>query len=251
MNLFGHTRSHTSRDHALITPDTHVESPLLGWERSSAVRHIAPELGARFTQYTALMEPGAQSAPPRSGIERFFYVADGTVLLTLDEPQHFVAGHYAYLPPDVSHSVRVPDDAPESARLVVFEKQYAPLEDAPRPEPVFGHERDVLGEPFQGDHNALLQTFLPITPSYDMAVNLFSFQPGANLPQVEVHVMEHGLIFLDGAGVYRLGDQWHLVQAGDVIWMASFCPQWFVAMGNKPARYLYYKDVHREGLGQP
>ena len=30
--------------------------------------------------------------------------------------------------------------------------------------------------------------------------------------------------------------------------MAPFCPQWFVAMGKGPARYLYYKDVNRDPL---
>ena len=46
----------------------------------------------------------------------------------------------------------------------------------------------------------------------------------------------------------RLGDAWYPVQQGDVIWMAPFCPQWFVAMGKAPARYLYYKDVNRDSL---
>jgi (S)-ureidoglycine aminohydrolase len=30
--------------------------------------------------------------------------------------------------------------------------------------------------------------------------------------------------------------------------MAAYCPQWFVAMGKTPARYLYYKDVNRDPL---
>jgi (S)-ureidoglycine aminohydrolase len=38
------------------------------------------------------------------------------------------------------------------------------------------------------------------------------------------------------------------VAAGDVIWMAPYCPQWFVAMGKSPASYLYYKDVNRAAL---
>ena len=38
------------------------------------------------------------------------------------------------------------------------------------------------------------------------------------------------------------------VQSGDVIWMAPYCAQWFVAMGKSPARYLYYKDVNRPAL---
>ena len=32
------------------------------------------------------------------------------------------------------------------------------------------------------------------------------------------------------------------------IWMASYCPQWFGALGKTPARYLYYKDIHRDAL---
>ena len=80
---------------------------------------------------------------------------------------------------------------------------------------------------------------------FDMALNVFTYDPGATLPQVEIHVMEHGLVMLDGMGVYRLGDSWYPVEEGDVIWMASYCPQWFVAMGKTPARYLYYKDINR------
>ena len=63
-----------------------------------------------------------------------------------------------------------------------------------------------------------------------------------------VHVMEHGLLMLDGAGVYRLEDNWYPVQAGDAIWMAPYCAQWFVAMGKVPASYLYYKDVNRPAI---
>ena len=111
-----------------------------------------------------------------------------------------------------------------------------------------GREQDIAGEPFLGDPDARLKTLLPSEPACDMAVNVFTYQPGATLPQVEIHVMEHGLLMLDGAGVYRLGDDYHPVTAGDVIWMAPYCPQWFVAMGKQPARYLYYKDVHRDGL---
>ena len=35
------------------------------------------------------------------------------------------------------------------------------------------------------------------------------------------------------------------VQAGDVIWMSAFCPQWFIAGGKSPSRYIYYKNVNR------
>jgi (S)-ureidoglycine aminohydrolase len=51
-----------------------------------------------------------------------------------------------------------------------------------------------------------------------------------------------------GMGVYRLEEDYMPVAAGDLTWMASYCPQCFVAMGKKPARYIYYKDIHRDGL---
>jgi (S)-ureidoglycine aminohydrolase len=81
-----------------------------------------------------------------------------------------------------------------------------------------------------------------------MAVNIFTYQPGATLPFVETHIMEHGLVMLKGQGVYRLDADYHPVQTGDVIWMAPYCPQWFVAMGKTPASYLYYKNVNRAPL---
>jgi (S)-ureidoglycine aminohydrolase len=72
-----------------------------------------------------------------------------------------------------------------------------------------------------------------------------TYRPGASLPGVEVHVMEHGLLMLEGGGIYRLGDAWYPVQAGDFIWMAPYCPQWFGALGKAPAKYLIYKDWDR------
>src|SRR5262249_40088239 len=114
---------------------------------------------------------------------------------------------------------------------------------------LFGNEEEIEDLPFMGDDAARLKTLLPDTPAFDLAVNIFTFQPGATLPMVETHIMEHGLLMLQGCGVYRLDNDWYPVQAGDVIWMAPYCPQWFVATGKTPARYLYYKDVNREALG--
>ena len=98
------------------------------------------------------------------------------------------------------------------------------------------------------DPAANLQVLLPDEPAFDMAVNVFAYQPGGHLPFVEIHIMEHGLVMLSGEGVYRLEDSWYPVRAGDAVWMAPYCAQWFVAMGKAPARYLYYKDVNRQPL---
>ena len=82
----------------------------------------------------------------------------------------------------------------------------------------------------------------------DFAVNTMTYQPGAAVSMVEMHVMEHGLIMLEGGGIYRLGDSWYPVTAGDFIWMGPWCPQWFGAIGKLPAKYLIYKDWNRHPL---
>ncbi|TWT53337.1 hypothetical protein Pla22_09660 [Rubripirellula amarantea] len=244
--VFGSTRSRVERNYALITPDTHVNSPLIGWTEATAVIHISPEMGARFTQYTAMLAAGGRSGSAGPGVERFIYVTQGSIVLSTQSDRSLSVGCYAFIPADSE----VFFSCDQSATLVVFEKQYVPHPDFEPPAMVVGNAKEVEGVPFMGDPDAVLQTFLPISPEFDMAVNLFTYQPGATLPQVEIHVMEHGLIMTDGQGIYRLGEDHFPVAAGDVIWMASYCPQWFVAMGKKPASYLYYKDIHRDRLSE-
>ena len=245
MTLFGMARSRVRRDHALIAPDSFVTSQLPGWEQTDVVVLISPHMGARFTQYLATMNAGAVAQPAKGQVERVLFVLDGEVTLHADKNEHrLTTGCFAFLPPGGNARL----SAQSLVRLNVFEKRYLPLAGACPPELRFGQEQALEGVPFLGDPDAVLKTFLPTEPAFDLAVNLFTFRPGAALPMVEVHVMEHGLLMVEGQGVYRLADEWYPVQKGDVIWMASYCPQWFVAMGKGPARYLYYKDVNREPL---
>jgi (S)-ureidoglycine aminohydrolase len=246
MELFGTTRSRFRRTHALIAPESFVRADLPGWERSQGVILIAPRMGARFVQYLALMEAGGVAGPSAPGVERVLYVVDGQVAIRLPGQDERIlgAGGFAYGPPDVPLTIR----ALSSCRLNLFEKRYAGRPGQPPPGPLCGHEWDVVGVPFLGNPDAVLKTLLPLDPAFDLAVNVFTYEPGATLPMVEVHVMEHGLLMLEGQGVYRLGDDWYPVRQGDVIWMAPYCPQWFVAMGKGVARYLYYKDVNRDPL---
>ena len=252
MDVFGNTRSHLARDHALITPDTHVPSPLVGWKNATSFVHISPEMGARFLQYTAVLEGNAASYSPGNGIERFLYVQEGSIEIEIDskllslQKQTLGPGAFAFIPAGCVHQITTTKS--ETASLIVFEKSYSKLESVAPPEAVVGRADEIAGEAFMGDPDAILQTLMPVSPEFDMAVNIFTYQPGATLPQVEIHTMEHGLQMIGGMGVYRLSDQYYPVAAGDVIWMASFCPQWFVAMGKQPASYIYYKDIHRDRL---
>jgi (S)-ureidoglycine aminohydrolase len=247
MELFGPGRSRTCRNHALITPDSFVRSPMPGWERTECINLIAPRMGARFTQFLAHMEAGASAGPSAPGVERVIYVLDGTVsVLPPQQPKRpLTAGGFAFAPAGVDLRLQ----AETACRLNVFEKRFVPRPGVDPPPAIVGQEQEVEGQPFMGDPDARLHVLLPDQPAFDLAVNVFRFRPGATLPFVEVHVMEHGLLMLEGQGVYRLADSWYPVRGGDVIWMAPFCPQWFVAMGKTPSAYLYYKDVNRDPLG--
>jgi (S)-ureidoglycine aminohydrolase len=242
MPLTGLTRSRVERNHALLAPESHVPCALPGWHDATLVILISPRLGAGFTQYLADLQAGGRAAPAQPGIQRFIYVLEGELSADLgDGPSSLGSGAYLYVPADHPFTL----SAAAHSRLLVFEKPFVPS-GGRAPKAIMAHERDIVAEPFLGDPTAMLKTFLPTDASYDMAVNHFAFEPGASLPMVEVHVMEHGLTFLSGEGVYRLGDSWYPVQKGDSIWMAPYLPQWFCAIGKTTTSYIYYKDMNRD-----
>jgi (S)-ureidoglycine aminohydrolase len=244
--LFGHTRARVAARHALITPENHVKSSLPGISGASAVVLINPAMGARFAQTLVTFQAGGGARFDDGSIETFGYVLEGEVVVTLDgRRRRGRAGAYFLAPARQGVELSA---AKAGTQVMLFQKPYAALPGAEPPRPVLGDAADVAGVPFLGDPAASLQVLLPDEPAYDLAVNVFAYQPGGHLPFVEVHVMEHGLVMLEGEGVYRLEDAWYPVRQGDVIWMAPYCAQWFVAMGKRPARYLYYKDVNRAAL---
>lgn len=239
MNHLGQTRSSYQRDHLLHTPDAFVRAPLPGMTNASAIVHAAPAIGARFTEYTVEMEENGSFALGQA--QSFLYVLEGSVefnYVRLD------AHHYAWFPPH--QAVRVTSTS--AARVVVIEKPHIPLDRAV-PRQLTGNAAAVAPEPMTPcDESVQVRHLLPDDAVFDCAVNTMTFLPGATLPMVEIHVMEHGLLMLEGEGIYRLGENWYPVKAGDFIWMAPYCPQWFGALGKTPTRYLIYKDWNRHPL---
>jgi (S)-ureidoglycine aminohydrolase len=242
MHAFGFSRSANRRDHIVQTPDSFVRAKLPGMKDCTAVVHTGPASGAGFTEYTAEMEPGGQLGPA-SG-QRFIYVLEGSVALRGHDQKILNARGYAYLPPhDLTAVV-----AADKSRIVVIEKQYEKLENRTVPAIFLGSEDSVQAQALMGDEDLQVRSLIPADIEFDFAVNTMTFQPGASLAMVEMHVMEHGLLMLEGGGIYRLGEQWYPVSEGDFIWMAPYCPQWFGALGKRPARYLIYKDWNRHPL---
>ena len=233
------------RNYAVLPPESFVLSALPGWSGTEATILAAPAMGARFTQYLLTIAPGGgvrQRLP--EGIEAFFFVLEGEAELKLASGTHrLTRGGYAYVRPGEPYELTA--RASGASRLTWLKKRYEPLDSA-LPAEIVANENDIKGETYMGIEGALLKSLIPDQPAYDMAMNIFTFQPGKSLPMTECHVMEHGLIFLQGQGVYYLGDRWMEVQQGDFIWMGPYCPQSFYAAGDVPSRYIYYKNVNRD-----
>ena len=243
LNQLGQTRSSHQPNHLLLTPDTFVRTTLPGMSKAAAIVHISPALGAAFTQYTAEFERGGELG--QAAAQRFAFVLDGAIEVEAGGNQYALAPRgFAYIPQNLAHKLT----ATAASRVAVIEKVYQPQGSAAAPQLIVSSEDAVASHALNDDPDLQVKCLLPDLPSFDFAVNTMAYQPGAALSMVEMHIMEHGLLMLEGGGIYRLGDSWYPTTAGDFIWMGPWCPQWFGAIGKKPAKYLIYKDWNRHPL---
>ena len=243
MHNLGQTRSCKRHNFLLLTPDTFVRTVLPGMKACCAIVHVSPAVGAKFAQYTAEFEVGGEFGATDS--QRFIYVLEGNLQLQVDgRKSELGTNAYAYIPAGLQHRVV----AARLSRAAVIEKRYEPLSMVAPPKVLVSTEAQISSHALGDDPDLQVKCLLPDEMAFDFAVNTMVYQPGAALSMVEMHVMEHGLLMLEGGGIYRLDDSWHAVTAGDFIWMAPWCPQWFGALGKMPAKYLIYKDWNRHPL---
>ena len=239
---FGATRSDIRARHALLTPESHEWITLPDWPGAELAVLVSPAMGARLSLSLVRCPVAIAAMPAAPGLARFVFVLEGGV--TLSDGTELGPEGFAFLPPDCGLGL----EAPQSARLAVFDWPFLPR--GAIPGPVTGHAARIAGQNLRGDDWLRVQKMLPADPAFDFEVNLMTFHPGASLAYVETHFMEHGLLMLDGGGVYRLDDRWYPVEAGDAIWMGPHVPQWFGALGRTPARYLICKNYNRSPMAQ-
>ncbi|GAA4215417.1 (S)-ureidoglycine aminohydrolase [Sagittula marina] len=240
---FGQTRSDIRRNHALLTPESHEWITQPDWPGAELAFLISPDMGAKFAMALVRTSDGLSGiAPAAEGVARFIFVLEGRV--SASTGQTLEAEGYALLPPDDTAKLT----APAATRFVLFEWRFLPRGELP--EPIFGSVSEIDGTPLRGDDWLMVQKMLPTDAGFDGEFNIMNFHPGASLAYVETHFMEHGLLMLDGGGVYRLDNEWYPVGAGDAIWMGPHVPQWFGALGRTPSRYLIYKNYNRSPLAQ-
>jgi (S)-ureidoglycine aminohydrolase len=201
-----------------------------------------------FSQYIMEVSPEGGSDRPETdaNAEAVLFVVDGTGELTVEGKRHeLTSGSYVYLPAGTSWSIHNHSSA--ALRFHWVRKRYDFVEGLDQPDVLITNEKDVkpVAMPDTDEKWTTTRFVDPADMRHDMHVNIVTFQPGAVIPFLETHVMEHGLYVLEGKAVYRLNQDWVEVEAGDYMWLRAFCPQACYAGGPGQFKYLLYKDVNR------
>ena len=243
MEISALTRSVVKRNHAIIAPDGYINSNVPGWTGCTTNVIINDQMGARLCQTLITLTAAGNLKGETQASQIFFYVVQGGVEAVVGgETRTLAAGQYVYIPVGQAYEFRQPE---AGTQLLTFHKVYEPLAGHATPG-VFWGERDYSKAPvYMNDEALRIQELLPNELGFDMAVNIFTYGLGGNLPMVETHIMEHGLMYLEGQAIYMLDQCWYPVKKGDSIWMAPYCQQWATAMGQEPSVYIYYKNVNR------
>ncbi len=227
-----------------------VTSYLPHWTKTRAWIIARPMTGfsETFSQYIMEVEPGGGSTKPESEprAETAIFVVAGTLAIGHEgRVHHLNAGSFAFLPAGSAWTLQ--NDGADAATFHWIRKAFQPVEGLEPPPAIFTHEDEHPPGAMPGTEGKWATTrFIdPADIRYDMHVTIVTFEPGAVIPFMETHVMEHGLYVLEGRAVYRLNQDWVEVEAGDFMWLRAFCPQACYAGGPGKFRYLLYKDVNR------
>jgi (S)-ureidoglycine aminohydrolase len=189
---------------------------------------------------------GSDRPEPDKRAEAVLFVVEGDITVELDGVSHALrSGSFAYLP---AGSVwRLKNDGSTAAKFHWIRKAFQAVDGLEPPPAIFTHEDEhaISAMPDTDGRWGTTRFIDPADVRYDMHVNIVTLEPGAVIPFMETHVMEHGLYVLEGKAVYRFNQDWVEVEAGDFMWLRSFCPQACYAGGPGRFRYLLYKDVNR------
>ena len=207
-----------------------------------------------FSQYILEVAPNGGSDRPETDpqAQGVLFVVEGAATLSVDGAEHTLTpGGYAYLPPGKKWALR--NNTDKMLRFHWIRKSYEAVEGLDLPDVIITNEQDITPT-VMPDTEGKWATTRFVDPSdlrHDMHVTVVTFEPGAVIPFLETHVMEHGLYVLQGKAAYRLNQDWVEVEAGDYMWLRAFCPQACYAGGPGKFRYLLYKDVNRHMALRP
>ncbi len=243
------TRSVIKRNnYVLLEPDGLVKNRIPGYEKCDVTILASPKLGASFVDYlVTAKEDGRNDALGGEGIEVLLYVVHGEVVVDNGEKSGVLqGGGYIYSPGDKILSFV--NQSKEEAKLFVYKRRY---EEASGNEAytIIGNTEDMEWLPYEEMENCRVKNLLPAGEDlgFDMNFHMLKFDLGASHGYIETHIQEHGMLFLQGKGMYRVDDAWIPVKEGDYMFLDAYCPQACYGVGKEePLIYIYSKDCNRD-----
>lgn len=231
--------------YTLLTPANRYASRLPSLPGAKLYKLVTPRRSpARFGQYLIEAGESGVSCSLAPGFEHFLFGLGGESAVALDSERHELGdGGFAYVPP----STRLGIVAGPGAALLWIKRPYEPWPGLERPVPVLGRLPDTPSDATSVPGLRRRELLDPADPAFDFNISHMEFDPGVELPQIEIHDEEHGLYVTAGDGLYHLDGDELPVAAHDFIYMAPYCPQGFRA-GFEGGAYLLYKDVYRDGF---
>ena len=209
--------------------------------------------------WSCSMPDGARAGPALPGVERFVMVVEGGIATTLGEHIRLSAvksgddvhGEYLYMPPDMASVVSF--QAEGATTILMFEQVYrpSPYKKDEKPDREFGFIDDKPTLDPGAPEVFTLRKLLPLEERFDFNIHVMDLEPGQFLHCNEMHYNQHVMLMLEGRGIYRLGQgdgRWYHLRAGDAVYMAPYCPQWYAALEPGRTRYILYKDTYRDPL---
>lgn len=237
-----------SENFVLLEVDGLVKNTVPGYVGCDVTILGSPELGASFVDYLVTMNSGGKNTGiGGDGIECMLYVVSGEVSVCDGEKTaNLSEGGYIYTPAD--KVLTFENKKQESATLFVYKRRYQALEGY-KAYTVIGNATEMEWSLYEGMENCLVKDFLPAGSDlgFDMNFHILKFELGASHGYIETHVQEHGMLFLQGKGMYRVDDQWIPVKEGDYMFLDAYCPQACYGVGKEEALiYVYSKDCNRD-----
>ena len=236
-------------DYIVLDPDGLVKNVVPGYENCDVTILGSPAMGATFADYLVhVHEGGKNTGIGGEGIESFLYVVDGELSVKNDDQSaELTKGGYIYSPA----SNNITFEAKGEATLYVYRRRYEPVA-GHSAHTVVGNANDLEWMSYEGMENCYVQDFLPSAHDigFDMNMHILKFHIGASHGYIETHVQQHGMYFLSGKSMYRLGDDWVPLQKGDYCFMDAYVPQACYAIGDEGREeelvYIYSKDCNRD-----
>jgi (S)-ureidoglycine aminohydrolase len=173
-----------------------MDSVLPGRPGCTISFQTSPAVGARLAQALLILPAGAGTdAPVDNGLEHFFYVQKDSLTVKIGGRETALPpGGYVYVPAGTPFTLN--SLCAKEARAVWVKRPYQSAPGVPAPGVILGHRDDARRE----DNGPRWRSFLLGNKalSMDFEMNIIWYAPGAHFWCIETHIMEHGMVMLQG-----------------------------------------------------